>query len=73
MAAQGTQGDVLQAKAEELREGARDLYERGKQRAIQWEESFEDAIAEQPVRSVLVAAGVGAVVGLVLGITLARR
>lgn len=87
MAAQGSaQGDilnpqrkmaetaeVLQDKADQLRQTAQTLYQRGKERALQWEENLEDTISEQPMRSVLVAAGVGAVVGLLLGVALARR
>jgi ElaB/YqjD/DUF883 family membrane-anchored ribosome-binding protein len=63
----------LAEKAEHVRERAGDLYQRVKSRAAEKEAEFEGYVKDHPVKSVLVAAGVGAGVGLVLGVLLARR
>ena len=47
--------------------------ERLKERAQQKVEPFESYVREHPVKSVLVAAGIGAGVGLVIGALVARR
>ena len=43
------------------------LVESGKARAIEWRGGVQDGIRERPVQSVLIAAAVGAVIGLILG------
>jgi ElaB/YqjD/DUF883 family membrane-anchored ribosome-binding protein len=58
---------------EHARETAAGVYQRAKARAMQKEAEFEGYVKEHPVKSVLVAAGVGAGVGLVIGALLARR
>lgn len=58
---------------DELRERAEGLYARGKKRAVELEGEFEDYVREHPVRSVALAAGVGAGVGLLVGYLAARR
>jgi ElaB/YqjD/DUF883 family membrane-anchored ribosome-binding protein len=45
---------------------AADYYERGKERVSDYEERFESSIRERPVRAVLIAVGVGALLGLFL-------
>jgi ElaB/YqjD/DUF883 family membrane-anchored ribosome-binding protein len=54
---------------EHARHAARDLIRRGKDRAVAIERGFEGAVQERPIQSVLIAAGVG----LLLGVFLARR
>jgi ElaB/YqjD/DUF883 family membrane-anchored ribosome-binding protein len=49
------------------------LYRASKEKALELEHKFEDKIREKPIKSVLLAAGVGAGVGLLLGVVLARR
>lgn len=64
--------NMLDAGAEkvgEARERMGALYERGKERAMEWEGNFENFVSERPLRSVLIAAGIG----LVVGALLARR
>lgn len=56
----------MSGKEENLREGVRDYIARGKEKFIELEEGLEGAIQEHPIRSILIAAGVGAVVGFVL-------
>ena len=43
------------------------LYQRGKDAAVQAEQKFENYVSAHPVKSVLIAAGVGMAVGLLLG------
>ena len=61
------------APVEHARERVGHLYRRSKERAVEMEGEFEDYVREKPVKSVLIAAGVGAGLGLVLGVLLARR
>jgi ElaB/YqjD/DUF883 family membrane-anchored ribosome-binding protein len=58
---------------ERMREKAAGVYQRVKSQTMEKEAEFEGYVKEHPVKSVLVAAGVGAGVGLVLGTLLARR
>jgi ElaB/YqjD/DUF883 family membrane-anchored ribosome-binding protein len=51
------------------REKAQDIYARSRERTKQWEESLEHYVHDQPVKSLLVAAGVG----LALGFLMRRR
>lgn len=48
---------------EQGRQAAAQYYEQGRQKAMEWEEGFEDYVREQPVKSVLIAAGIGLVLG----------
>ena len=63
----------LAEAVEHAREKAAGVYQRVKTRAIEKEAELEGYVKEHPVKSVFVAAGVGAGVGLVLGVLLARR
>jgi ElaB/YqjD/DUF883 family membrane-anchored ribosome-binding protein len=58
--------DVAREKYQELRSQADEYVKTGKDRAKQWESSFEDQIRAHPVRSIAIAAGVGLAVGLLL-------
>jgi len=58
---------------EHARERAGALTQRVKEGARQKEEQFEGYVREHPVKSVLVAAGIGAGVGLLIGALVARR
>ena len=61
--------DAVQEKVAHARERLGAMYERGKERALQWEGNFENYVSERPLRSVLIAAGVG----LLLGALISRR
>lgn len=63
----------LTGKVEHARERASGAYERVKTRLMEKEAKFEGYVQEHPVRSVLVAAGIGAGVGLLFGVLLSRR
>ena len=52
-----------EAETRNLRDAARDYLERGKDKAIEVEEGLEQLIQDHPIRSVLIAAGVGALIG----------
>jgi len=58
--------EVLEEKVQEARDLARSTYERTKEKAVEWEEGFEDYVKERPIKSLLVALGVGLIVGAVI-------
>ena len=64
-------GSIAKVAAQETIEDGRKLAQQtiadGRKRVQQVEKSFEDIIRDNPVRSVLIAAGVGLTVSLVLG------
>jgi ElaB/YqjD/DUF883 family membrane-anchored ribosome-binding protein len=55
--------DAAQEKFNQLRDQASEYYEEGRQRAMEWEQSLEDYVQQQPIKSLLIAAGVGALLG----------
>jgi ElaB/YqjD/DUF883 family membrane-anchored ribosome-binding protein len=50
-----------------LNERARNLYRKGKDKAIEVEDNFENYVGAHPIKSVLVAGGIGLAVGFLLG------
>jgi ElaB/YqjD/DUF883 family membrane-anchored ribosome-binding protein len=56
--------DVANRKYEELRDSAADYYQQGKERAQEWEHGLEQYVQEKPLQAVLIAAGIGVVLGL---------
>lgn len=48
-------------------ERARSVYQKGKEKALQAEEHFENYVRAHPVKSVLIATGVGLAFGVLLG------
>lgn len=62
-------GQQVKEKAQEqfetLRQSASEYYEQGRDKAMEWEHNVEDYIREQPMKSVLIAAGVGLVLGFI--------
>lgn len=60
----GSETRTSESRAEEHRGN---LYQRGKDAAVQAEQKFENYVSAHPVKSVLIAAGVGMAVGLLLG------
>ena len=59
----GIAGDAAQEKLGQLRENASDYYEEGREKVHQVERTFEQFIRDQPLKSILIAAGVGLVLG----------
>src|SRR6185503_9235142 len=58
--------DRAREKFQHLREGASDFYEAGVRKSNQWRGELEEYIREYPMRSVLIAAGVGLFVAMAL-------
>jgi ElaB/YqjD/DUF883 family membrane-anchored ribosome-binding protein len=56
--------DAAGEKYNELRQQASDYYEQGRQRAEEWEQSLESYVQEKPIQSLLIAAGVGMLLGI---------
>jgi ElaB/YqjD/DUF883 family membrane-anchored ribosome-binding protein len=48
----------------QLRDQASDYYEQGRQRAMEMEQSLEQYVQEKPIQSLLIAAGVGMLLGI---------
>jgi ElaB/YqjD/DUF883 family membrane-anchored ribosome-binding protein len=55
--------DAAQEKFNEMRDQASEYYEQGRQRAMEWEQGLEDYVQQQPIKALLIAAGVGALLG----------
>lgn len=60
----GNLKDAASEQFEHVRDTAEEYYNQGRERAQQWQHSLEDYIQEQPVKSLLIAAGVGVVFGI---------
>jgi ElaB/YqjD/DUF883 family membrane-anchored ribosome-binding protein len=56
--------DVASEKYNELRDQAAQYYNQGRETAQEWEQGLEQYIQEQPLKAVLIAAGVGLLFGL---------
>ena len=61
--------DAVEARVQDARERVNNMVERGRERAMEWESNLENFVQDQPVKSILIAAGVG----LLLGALLTRR
>lgn len=59
----GMARDMAQEKVEQLRAGASEYCKEGRDKARQVERSFEQFIRQQPLKSILIAAGVGMLLG----------
>jgi ElaB/YqjD/DUF883 family membrane-anchored ribosome-binding protein len=56
--------DVAREQVSHIKDKASDYYQQGREKARRWENSFEGYVQEQPVKSLLLAAGVGFVLAL---------
>ncbi len=56
--------DAATEKYGQLRDQATDYYEQGRQRATEMEQSLEQYVHEKPIQSLLIAAGVGMLLGV---------
>jgi len=56
-------GELLGRKLDKLTDNARGMYDRGVDALEGWEEGVESYVKHRPVRSLLIAAGVGAIIG----------
>ena len=60
---------VVSEGASDLRAGVREYLNKGKDKLVEMEEGLEGVVQEHPMRSILIAAGVG----IVIGALIARR
>ena len=56
--------DQATQQYEQLRQQAGDYYEQGRQRAMEMEQSLEQYVQEKPIQALLMAAGVGLLLGI---------
>jgi ElaB/YqjD/DUF883 family membrane-anchored ribosome-binding protein len=56
--------DAASEKYENIKETASEYYQAGRDKAAQWENQIEDYVREQPIKSLLMAAGVGILLGI---------
>ena len=56
--------DTAREKYQHLSEQAQEYYDQGREKAREWEQGLESYIQEKPLQSVLIAAGVGVLLGL---------
>lgn len=59
--------DAVAAATPELKAKLQQMAESGKDRLVGWKDGFQDDIRAKPLQSVLIAAALGAVLGLILG------
>jgi len=52
-------------KYDDLKETATEYYQAGREKAQQWESQIESYVRDQPIKSLLMAAGVGIIVGAI--------
>jgi ElaB/YqjD/DUF883 family membrane-anchored ribosome-binding protein len=57
--------DAATEKYENLRDSATEYYQAGRDKAVEWQNQLEDYVREQPLKSVLIAAGVGVLLGII--------
>jgi ElaB/YqjD/DUF883 family membrane-anchored ribosome-binding protein len=51
----------------ELKSKMRQMVDSGKSHVTAWKGGLESRISDKPIQSILIAAGVGAVIGLIVG------
>jgi ElaB/YqjD/DUF883 family membrane-anchored ribosome-binding protein len=56
--------DMATERYSQLKDQANEYYETGRDRAREWEENLEQYVQEKPLQAVLIAAGVGVLLGL---------
>lgn len=60
----GQYRDVAREQYDHLRQQAHDYYDQGVETASEWQDSLESYIQEKPIKSLLIAAGVGMLLGI---------
>jgi ElaB/YqjD/DUF883 family membrane-anchored ribosome-binding protein len=59
-------GDAAREKYEDIRNRASEFFEQGREKAQEWEEGAESYIRAKPMQALLIAAGVGVLLGLLM-------
>jgi ElaB/YqjD/DUF883 family membrane-anchored ribosome-binding protein len=57
--------DAAQERYAQMRDKTSEFYHQGRDKAVEWERSLENYVREQPMKSVLIAAGIGCLLALV--------
>lgn len=55
--------DAAQEQLGQLRDTATEYYQQGREKAVEWRGDVQSYIREEPVKSVLLAAGIGLILG----------
>ncbi len=56
--------DAASEKFNDLKQQANEYYDQGREQAQEWEKGLEQYVQEKPIQSLLIAAGVGLVLGV---------
>ncbi|MEO6593801.1 MAG: hypothetical protein ABIP94_03515 [Planctomycetota bacterium] len=59
--------DALGQKVDAVKNAAHGVMEQGRDKAAEYRDHVSDLTRAQPIKSILIAAGIGAVLGLILG------
>jgi len=57
--------DAAAEKYENVKDAAAEYYQAGRDKAVEWESQIESYVRERPIKSLLMAAGVGVVLGMI--------
>jgi ElaB/YqjD/DUF883 family membrane-anchored ribosome-binding protein len=57
--------DVATEQYERARDTAEEYYDRGREKAQEWQQELEQYVQDQPIKSLLIAAGVGMILGII--------
>ena len=60
----GEMSDLAQEKYSNFRDQASEMYKKGRKKAADLEEGVEEFIKEKPIKALLIAGGIGLLVGL---------
>jgi ElaB/YqjD/DUF883 family membrane-anchored ribosome-binding protein len=60
----GKISDVASQSYDRFRDTASEYYQSGREKAQHWQEEVENYVQEQPIKSLLMAAGVGVLLGI---------
>lgn len=58
--------EAAKNRFEQVRQSATEYYETGKEKAMEYKENLEDVIRDKPIRAVMIAAGVGVLLGMLM-------
>ncbi len=56
--------DAANEKFSDLKQQANEYYDQSRERAHEWEQGLEQYVQDKPIQSLLIAAGVGLVLGM---------
>jgi ElaB/YqjD/DUF883 family membrane-anchored ribosome-binding protein len=60
----GAVKEAASQQYERARDTAEEYYNQGREKAQQWERNIEEYVQEQPIKALMIAAGVGIVFGI---------